>query len=246
MTALFASEMLKLRSTRTPWVLLAATVALSGLAVASAVAVAGVTDLDLESVSGGRAILGVSATGAIFVLVFGIILTAGEFRHGTAIDTFLTTPRRSMVTLAKVGTAAATGVVFGLLASAASLGSALVAYQARGLTFPFGSSDAWQALGAGVIYATLFAAMGAATGSLVRNQVVAIAGWLSWIAIVEHVAQGLLPSVGRWLPVGAGRGLMAGAGAEDLLDPLPAAIVLAGYALTIMVVAVVAERHRDA
>jgi hypothetical protein len=39
---------------------------------------------------------------------------------------------------------------------------------------------------------------------------------------------------------------MGGADAEALLDPLPAAVVLAGYALTIMVVAVVAERHRDA
>jgi len=48
-----------------------------------------------------------------------------------------------------------------------------------------------------VFYAALFGAIGAATGSLIRNQVVAIVGWLVWLTVVEHIAgAGFLPRSG--------------------------------------------------
>jgi ABC-2 type transport system permease protein len=96
-----------------------------------------------------------------------------------------------------------------------------------------------------VLYAALFGAIGAATGSLVRNQVVAIVGWLAWIAVVEHIATGFAPDFGRWLPVAAGRALVGETG-QDFLSREAAAIVLLSYALVIMGVAVVTERYRDA
>ena len=43
---------------------------------------------------GIRRVSGAGA-GAIVMLVVGILISAGEYRHGTAADTFLTTPRRS-------------------------------------------------------------------------------------------------------------------------------------------------------
>jgi ABC-2 type transport system permease protein len=244
-TNLLLAEALKLRTTRTMWALLCATVAVSALAVASAVIVGSDTNLDLESARGAREIMNVTANGAIFVLVLGVIVSAGEFRMGTATDTFLTTPRRWRVVAAKLVTAAVVGLVFGALAAGVSIGIAGLSYRLEGLTFPLGSSDAWSTLGGSVLYAALFGAIGAATGSLVRNQVVAIVGWLVWIAVVEHIATGFAPDIGRWLPVAAGRALVGETG-QDLLSRGAAAIVLASYALVIMGMAIVSERYRDA
>ncbi len=85
MTDLIAAEFLKLRTTRTAWALLAATVAVSGLAVAGAViGGARAADFDLESTRGVRTVLAVSASGAVFVLVLGIIISAGEYRQRTS------------------------------------------------------------------------------------------------------------------------------------------------------------------
>jgi ABC-2 type transport system permease protein len=245
-TNLLAAEFLKLRTTRTAWALLAATVGVSALAVASAVVVGTDTSLDLESTRGVRSILSVSANGAIFVLVLGIIVSAGEYRQGTAVDTFLTTPRRWRVIAAKLAAAAATGVVFGSLAAGASIAVADLAYRLEGLTLPLDSSDAWSTLGGAVLYATLFGAVGAATGSLVRNQVAAIVGWLAWFAVVEHVTVGLFPAVGRWLPFAAGSALVRPPNSEKLLAPLTAAVVLTAYAACIVSGAIFSERYRDA
>jgi ABC-2 type transport system permease protein len=246
MIDLLAAEFLKLRTTRTTWALLAATVAVSALAVASAVIVgADTANLDLESDRGVRAILNVSANGAIFVLALGIIISAGEYRQGTATDTFLTTPTRWQVIVAKLGVAAAAGVVFGALSAGVCIGVANLSYRLEGYTFPLDSSSAWSTVAGAVLYAALFGALGAATGSLVRNQVAAIVGWLAWLFVVEHIAVGFLPDLGRWLPAAAGRALVR-APNEELLAQPTAAVVLAVYGVAMMSIAIVSERYRDA
>ena len=246
MTALLAAEYLKLRTTRTTWALLAATVAVSALAVASAVVVgADSAAVNLESDRGIRAVLNVAANGAIFVLALGIIISAGEYRQGTATDTFLTTPRRWRVIAAKLGVATTTGIVFGALSAGVSIAVANLSYRLEGYRFPLDSAEGWSTLAGAILYAALFGALGAATGSLVRNQVVAIVGWLAWLFVVEHIAVGFLPDLGRWLPAAAGQALVRAPNPE-LLAQTTAAAVLAIYAAVIMSVAVVSERHRDA
>jgi ABC-2 type transport system permease protein len=246
MSALLAAEVLKLRTTRTVWALLAATLAVTGMAVVGAViAASGDSGLDLESADGVRTVLHVSASGAIFVLVLGIIISAGEFRQRTATDTFLTTPERWRVVGAKLITGAGTGVVFGGLSAAVAMFVADHAYQAKGLEFPLGSGDAWSILAGAVIYAALFGALGAATGSLLREQVSGIVGWLAWLLVAESIVLGLAPDVAGWLPGGAGRALVREP-SDGLLSQPAGGIVLALYVFTIMSVALVSERRRDA
>lgn len=246
MTHLLAAELLKLRTTKTTWALLGATVGLTALAVVGAIfAGANVPALDLESERGVRTVLHVSASGALFVLVLGIIMSAGEYRQRTATDTFLTTPRRRRVIASKVVTGAAAGIVFGALSAGAAIAIASHTYTLKGYTFPLDSSATWSILGGGVLYAALFGALGAATGSLVRNQIGAIVGWLAWLFVVENIVLGLAPSVGRWLPATAGRALVLDPNGDLLGQPVAAAVLVL-YGAAVVIVAILSERYRDA
>jgi ABC-2 type transport system permease protein len=245
MTNLLAAELLKLRTTRIASYLLIATVALTALAVSAAVIIADNAGLQLSTEGAVREVLHVSASGALFVLVLGVIISAGEFRQRTATDTFLTTPDRWKVIAAKLAVAAAVGLLFGALSAGTALFAANHVYSLVGATFPLGSTDAWRILGGSILYAVLFGAVGAATGSLVRNQVAAIVGWLTWMFLVESILLGVAPDLGKWLPSAAGRALVLDPNGDLLGQPV-AAIVLVGYALVIAAAAIVVERRRDA
>ena len=246
MTRLLSAEFLKLRTTNTAWMLLVATLLVTGLAVTGAVIVAADnSSLDLESARGLRTVLHVSASGAIFVLILGIIISAGEYRQGTAIDTFLTTPARWKVVATKLATGLLAGIVFGALAAGVAVAVASHAYSLKGYTFPVESSGAWPTLAGSVVYAALFAVIGAATGSLVRNQVGAIVGWLAWLFVGEQIVFQLAASVGRWLPGAAGRALVRDPNGDLLAQPVAAA-VLAAYCAVFLVGALLLERRRDA
>jgi ABC-2 type transport system permease protein len=245
MNNLLAAEVLKLRTTRTVGLLLAGMVGLTALAVTGAVMLAANANLDLQSDHGVRTVLHVSASGALFVLVLGAMISAGEYRHRTATDTFLTTPQRWRVVAAKLVTAAGAGVVFGALAAGSAVAIASHVYALKGYSFPLSSSEAWQILGGAVAYAALLGALGAATGSLVRNQVGVIVGWLVWLLLAENIVVGLVPDIGRWLPGAAGRGLVLDPNGDFLSQPV-AAVVLATYAIAIALAAIVIERRRDA
>ena len=245
MMNLFAAEVLKLRTTRTLGLLLLGMIALTALAVAGAVVLAANANLDLQSEHGVRTVLHVSASGALFVLVLGAMISAGEYRNRTATDSFLTTPRRWRVVAVKLVTAAGAGLAFGALAAGTALAVAAHVYGLKGYTFPLSSSEAWRILGGAMVSASLLGAIGSATGSLVRNQVGVIVGWLVWLTIAESIVVGLVPDIGRWLPGAASRGLVLDPNGDFLAQPA-AGLVLATYAVVIAASAIVIERRRDA
>jgi ABC-2 type transport system permease protein len=244
MKDLVAAEWLKLRTTRLLYGSIPAAVALSFASVAGAVLSAdGATQL--ESTEGIRDTLSVTGTGAILVLVVGIIISAGEYRHGTAADTFLTTPRRHRAVAAKLTLGAGVGLAAGVITSAACLGIAGLLYSIEGATFPFGDAEVWLILAGALAYTTLFAILGVALGVLIRNQVLAIAGALAWLAVIEHTLVTLVPDLGRWLPVAAGQAIVR-TNLDGLLAPLAGAAVLTAYAAAIAAAGVRVAATRDA
>ncbi len=118
-------------------------------------------------------------------------------------------------------------------------------YTLKGYSFPLDSSGAWRILLGAVVYAGLFGAVGAATGSLVRNQIGAIVGWLAWLAVAENILLQISAGLGRWLPVAAGRALVRDPDGDLLSQPVAAAVLVA-YAAAIMAAAMLTDRHRDA
>jgi ABC-2 type transport system permease protein len=243
-TDLLAAEWLKLRTTRILHGVVPTAVGISAAAVAGVVVSADRVH-DLESTEGIRKALSVTGSGALVVLVAGILLSAGEYRHGTAADTFLTTPRRQRVVAAKLAVGAVLGLAVGLLTAAAAVAVAVPLYAANDATFPLGDGEVWACLAGTLVYTTLFAVIGVALGTLIRNQVAAVAGALAWIAVVEHILVGFATSLGRWLPFAAGQAIVR-TPIDDLLPAPAGAGLLALYGAAFALAGLRVATTRDA
>lgn len=245
MAQLLHAEWLKLRTVPVGWGLLAMAVVLSAAAVTGAILSADSAGVALESTDGVRRALHVTGTGSILVLVLGVVISAGEYRTATATDTYLTTPRRHRVLAAKLGLATGVGVVFGAASSLVALVLGHVVYAIEDATFPTDEPEVWLTLGGAIIYAVLFAILGVVFGHLVRNQVAAIVSALAWLLVVENLLINFSADLSRWLPGGAGQAIVR-TPQPGLLDPLPAAGLLAAYAAVIAAAGLWAAATRDA
>jgi ABC-2 type transport system permease protein len=246
MGRLVAAEWLKLRTTRVLWasvpaVVLLSAVAVAGLALSSEVAGVAL----LEPTEGVRnAALHLTSTGAVLVIVLGIVISAGEYRTQTATDTFLTTPRRSRVVAAKLAIGAIVGLALGALGAAVGLPVAYVWFEAEGTAFPAGDEEVWLILGGVVIYAVLFGVLGVAFGCLVRNQLVAVVSALTVVLLLEQLLTQGGVSMAEWFPGNAGAAVVRTPG--EFLDPAAGAALLLAYALVIALAGMVVVARRDA
>jgi ABC-2 type transport system permease protein len=215
MPNLIRTEAAKLTSVRGPWLL---------LAVPPLLIIAGISGL---VVSGGnlhdpaaqaKALAHVGLT-SIFLLAFGILAVAGEYRHKTITDTYLSTPSRGRVVGAKLLLYTAIGALSGVLASIVGIGVTAAWWAGKGVHFGWGNPAMWTTIGGGIAWNAAFAAIGVGLGALVRSLVGAIAATLAWIAVVEGVVGQLIGNLARWLPFYAGQSLGAG-GASMLPEHL--------------------------
>jgi len=244
MNDLVAAELLKLRTTRLLLWLVPASIALSAAAVIGTVLAEDHAER-LVTDDGVERVFSVAGAGAIIVLVAGILISAGEYRHGTAADTYLTTPRRERVLIAKLAVGALLGLAIGAVTAIVSVGVAAVLYPLDGVTFPISDVAVWLTLAGTLLYTTLFAVIGVAVGGLLRNQVLAVATALAWLAIVEHTVVNLGAPIGRWLPAAAGQAIVR-TPLDGLLSPPVGVAVLCGYGIAISLAALRVAETRDA
>ena len=240
---LISAEWLKVRTTRLLHGTVPIAVAISAAAVGGTV-VASDGAGALESAHDVRRVLSSTGAGALVVLVAGIVLAAGEHRHGTAVDTFLTTPRRDRVVAAKLVVGAALGLLVGVVTAVAAVAVAGASYAARDAPFPLDGGEVWATLAGTLAYTTLFAVVGVGLGALVRNQVVAVTAALAWVAVVEHIFIGFATNLGRWLPFEAGQAIVR-TPLDDLLSPLAGTAVLALSAAAFTLAGLRATATRD-
>jgi ABC-2 type transport system permease protein len=234
MSRIIASEWRKVRAIPTMWWLLAATAVVGAGGTVLGFTVSELNDLPLNTGDGlatGLHVVGLSTT---LALVAGIIGMAGEFRFGQADQTFLSTPRRSRVVLAKLAVLGLMGAVIGTVAAAVSLATAWIWLTAKGVGLPFGQALLWQTLGGTAASAALFAVLGVAVGAALRNQVVAIVLVLAVQVVVENSIFSASATVGRWLPFRAGDALRQFP-AEGLLTAQSAALALAAWIAVVLV-----------
>ena len=196
MTALVKSEVLKLRTTRLVPGLLYAFLALIVLYVLAIVSQTDATDLRLTPETPFAA----AAAAVILVLMLGVTVTAGEYRHGTITATFLVAPRRERVLLAKLVTALLLGFAFAVAGVVVNVVVAWLALQAKGADVSPFDGPVTEILGATLLGCALWSALGAAIGAVTRNQVSAIVAAVAWFLIAEPLFGALLDSYGRYLP----------------------------------------------
>jgi ABC-type transport system involved in multi-copper enzyme maturation permease subunit len=195
--------------------------------------------------------------GLLFVMMVGIIIVTSEFHHQTATATFLTTPHRTAVVLAKLVVAALFGAGVWLLSFAINLPATigiLSAYDQPSLL------DEWavqRAILLNLLGYALWGVLGIGLGVLIRSQIGAtitaavlyligttavtigiffLQEWLGWEWIDE--LQYAFPSVASGL-------MVSGASLPGQPPYWVGALILVGWALVTGVIGSLITRRRD-
>jgi ABC-type transport system involved in multi-copper enzyme maturation permease subunit len=214
MSALVGAEFLKFRTTRA-WIgFLLAAVALTAIAAAGTVGTA--RDDQLGTAQLSRDIVSTSLFTALIALMIGIMSVTAEWRHGTVTRTFLVTPRRERVLIAKELWVALLAAALAVLAIVLVLAIAVPWLAVEGSSLKLDGGVAGL-VGRIVIASVLWGTLGVGVGAVVQSQTFALVGAVIWIIVVEALIIALLrlvdlDGVGEYLP---GRALSSFDGTEE-------------------------------
>jgi ABC-type transport system involved in multi-copper enzyme maturation permease subunit len=136
----------------------------------------------------------------IFAAVLGVIVTSGEYRHYTATLTYLGTPNRRRVLAAKTLTAAGAGAMFGLVSGLIATGVGLIFVTSHGYHVALDTGTLVAHIAGAAVGASLFGAIGAGIGALLRSQLAGVIGIFVWALVIESIIGGLFTSVRPYLP----------------------------------------------
>ena len=188
----------------------------------------------------------VSAETAALFRILGIIGMTQEYRHRTATPTFLTTPRRWRVVVAKLIAYALAAVPLVLAVLAVNVLVVAIYAGARGAAPPL-DADNLEVLWRSGLTLVVYTVIGVGVGALVRNQVGAIVGALVYLFVVEGLLQSFSATQGvyRWLPGGAAEAMLPTLQTFDLLEPWQGGVLLLAYGLGAALVGTVFAVRRD-
>ena len=214
MTALVRAELLKFRTTRTAIGVLLAAVALVALGAAGTVGTAeadvlGTSQLTQDTVAS-------ALFAALVAFIVGILAVTVEWRHGTVTRTFLVTPRRGRVLVAKEIWMALFSAGLAAVSLLLVLAIAMPWLELEGSPLVL-DRDAASLAGRIVLATMLWGALGVGIGAVVQSQTPALVGAVVWVLLAEALIGALLglvelEGVADYLP---GRALAAFDGTEE-------------------------------
>jgi ABC-2 type transport system permease protein len=132
-----------------------------------------------------RDVVSIAAVSALIALIVGIVLSAGEYAHGTVAPTFLVAPVRERVVAAKLVVGAFAGAVLAGAACAFAWGLAALLLSLRSVPLHLGSGAVLRVLLGTIVAAAVAGAMGVGFGSLTQRQTGAIVFAFIWLLVVE-------------------------------------------------------------
>jgi ABC-2 type transport system permease protein len=239
MTTVISAELFKLRSTRTPWVVaLTLTVLIGAIVAANATLLGTPGQPALEPANLGQLARAPGRLAASAALLFGLLLTTAEYRHGTVITTRLAHPRLSSLVPGKAIAAALAGSALALLVEAVMVASAAAVLAARGVAVePLGHGVPGAVVSA-ILVSAMYAVIGVGVGELLRNPALAIGVVLGWTFVVEGVMPVVMraPDLARWLPGGATDSALSLGATNDgtRLAPAVGLAVLGAYTVALL------------
>jgi ABC-2 type transport system permease protein len=235
------SEWLKLVSVRTTWLLLGSMLLIEA---AFAIGVPSAQKLDELRADDVENLFIGTPLATVFVFTIGALLATNEYRHKTADSTFIVTPQRERVVLAKLVVGLLAGLACALLFIAVNAGFALSILSSRGVKVDADTAlNIYLGVGVSLVLTCVF---GVALGALIRNQGVTIVLGIALFFILRDLLTTIFgKDIGAYMPGPSLLALQGPVGESDLLSQIGGGLVFAGYCVAIAVAAVFATRERE-
>ncbi len=255
------AEVRKLRYQRSTYGILAGACAIAAISAVSIIATAQLPRrellMHLTDEATMQTVIASTAGGYIFALVLGIVMSTTEFRHSTAVATYLAQPHRRTVMLAKMIIAAVMGVIVQFVSTGIGMIAATL-YVQRYAHYNTPLDTYVRIMAGSVLVGAVLAVMGVALGSLIRSQLLAIMVSLLWLQLVEGLLIVFADWLGKWsirgaissvldiaVKTGPGAGRLGGNSTLDQLGPWQSMLLLLAYGAVFAVIATVTSMRRD-
>ena len=241
MKATLRAEARKVRSTRSVW-------ALPGVGVVIAIVggillMAAGKDADVADRLSALGPLRFGPTNfGLLVVVLGIRVFADETHHRTLSTTFVRTPDRVRVFMAKTAVAALLTAALCVVVDVVTIAITLIGVRARGWHMIYDVVPTAAMLGRVAMAMVLLAVIGVALGVAIGNRTVAIVATVVWFALAEDMLGALL-HVTRYLPGAAVQGVVGNTSTPDHVAAVGSAALLALYLTAIGLTASAALRR---
>jgi ABC-2 type transport system permease protein len=240
------TEFLKLRTTRQWWGLTLGLLGLSALGAILTLVFAGQeAGFTLGDEAQQRSLFGSAGFNSIFALVFGIIGMAGEYKQGTITPTFLASPRRWRVVLAKAVAYGIAGFLLGLVSSILVAVISYVGLAIKDIEVVMTTSEVIELFGGSTATATFYGVLGVAIGAVVPNQIAALIAALVEQLIAEPLLFNFFPEEARFLVGGASSILSGSPNVGATLSLWAAAGVLAAWCVALLSLGSLITERKD-
>lgn len=208
----------------------------------------GNTSPRLTTPEGQRNLFSSAAASGIWALILGTIAVTGEFRHQTVTPTFLATPHRGRVVIAKLIAYALAGIGYGVTTIVVAIAIALPWLSGKNIDVSLGSNGIPGTLLGVVVGVAVYALLGVGLGALIRNQIAAIVGSLVYLFVIEAFVANI-PKVRdyyKYFPGGANSSLTNATQPNvNLLEPYQGGLLLVAYGLVFAVLGTWLAMRRD-
>jgi ABC-2 type transport system permease protein len=194
--------------------------------------------------------------GVLIVMLLGAIVVTNEFFHQTATTTFLVSPRRESVVLAKLVASALLGLVFWFVMTVFNLIAAPFILRSMDVGSQLGEGAIWRAIALNALAFVLWAVLGVGFGVLIRSQIAATVT-LALVYVVGTFGAGIIfalltDKVASWfskleviVPTTASALMISGTDLPGNPPRWVGAVVLIAYATVAGVLGTLITKRRD-